>query len=124
MSDVHDLAERIERSWKAHADGDPLDAEAVETAIGLLDRGEIRVAEPDGDGGWVNGGYFVCEPGVIDYIDSDRTVWEQEPLERLAHEGKLAAYRHSGFWHPLDTLRDRMVLEEQWQAGEPAWRSW
>jgi len=80
--------------------------------------------KPAGDGGWVNGGFFVCEPGVVDYIDTDRTVWEQQPLERLAHEGKLAAYRHGGFWHPLDTLRDRMVLEEQWESGSPQWKTW
>jgi glucose-1-phosphate cytidylyltransferase len=80
--------------------------------------------KPAGDGGWVNGGFFVCEPGVVDYIESDGTVWEQQPLERLAHEGKLAAYRHGGFWHPLDTLRDRMVLEEQWESGSPQWKTW
>jgi glucose-1-phosphate cytidylyltransferase len=80
--------------------------------------------KPAGDGGWVNGGFFVCEPGVLDYVPSDSTVWEQEPLERLAEEGRLAAYRHAGFWHPLDTLRDRMVLEEQWESGDPQWKTW
>lgn len=80
--------------------------------------------KPAGDGGWVNGGFFVCEPGVLDYIDEDVTIWEREPMERLAADGQLAAYRHSGFWHPLDTLRDRMVLEERWESGEAPWRAW
>jgi glucose-1-phosphate cytidylyltransferase len=80
--------------------------------------------KPEGDGAWVNGGFFVLEPGVFDYIDSDATVWEQEPVERLANEGRLAAYRHSGFWQPMDTLRDKMVLEEHWQTGAAPWRVW
>jgi glucose-1-phosphate cytidylyltransferase len=80
--------------------------------------------KPEGDGAWVNGGFFVLEPGVFDYIDGDATVWEQDPVERLANEGRLAAYRHSGFWQPMDTLRDKMVLEERWQSGAAPWRVW
>ncbi len=80
--------------------------------------------KPGGDGGWVNGGFFVLEPGALDYIDGDTTVWEGEPMERLADEGRLAAYRHSGFWQPMDSLRDKMFLEEQWRAGSPPWRTW
>jgi glucose-1-phosphate cytidylyltransferase len=80
--------------------------------------------KPEGDGGWVNGGFFVLEPDVIDYIDSDDTVWEREPMERLAEEGKLAAYRHSGYWQNMDSLRDKMVLEEQWASGQPPWKVW
>jgi glucose-1-phosphate cytidylyltransferase len=90
--------------------------------------GEDRVAEftekPAGDGGWVNGGFFVVEPEALDYVPGDQTVWEHEPLGRLADEGKLFAYRHAGFWHPMDTLRDRMVLEEIWDAGAAPWRVW
>ncbi len=79
---------------------------------------------PNGDGGdeaWINGGYFVLEPAALDYIDSDSTVWEREPLERLAREGNLAAYRHRGFWQPMDTLRDKHLLEDLWERGEAPW---
>ena len=80
--------------------------------------------KPDGEGGWVNGGFFVVEPHALDYIPGDDTVWEAEPLERLAQEGKLAAYRHRGYWQNMDSLRDKMVLEEQWESGSPGWKIW
>lgn len=80
--------------------------------------------KPAGDGAWVNGGYFVCEPGVIDYIDGDDTVWEASPLTQIAKAGQLSAYRHTGFWHPMDTLRDKHFLEQQWQLDNPAWKQW
>lgn len=80
--------------------------------------------KPKGDGAWVNGGYFVLEPQVIDYIDGDSTVWEREPLERLAQDGKLSAFRHTGFWQPMDTLRDKNVLEDLWKSGEAPWKVW
>lgn len=80
--------------------------------------------KPAGDGAWVNGGYFVCEPSVIDEITDDSTVWEQEPLRSLAHAGELGAYRHEGFWHPMDTLQDRNVLERLWASGEAPWKVW
>jgi len=73
---------------------------------------------------WVNGGFFVLEPGVLDYIDGDNTVWERAPLERLAAEGQLAAYRHQGFWQPMDSLRDRNLLEQLWQSGKADWNVW
>jgi glucose-1-phosphate cytidylyltransferase len=76
------------------------------------------------DGGYINGGFFVCEPAAIDYIAADDTVWEREPLETLAAEGRLAAYRHRGFWQNMDTLRDRTVLEGFWQRGEAKWKIW
>jgi glucose-1-phosphate cytidylyltransferase len=66
----------------------------------------------------------VVEPQVLDYIEGDETIWEREPMERLASEGKLAAYRHEGFWHPMDTLRDKMVLEQLWASGEAPWKIW
>ena len=72
----------------------------------------------------MNGGFFVCSPGVGAYIDGDATVWEQEPLRRLAREGQLMSYRHTGFWHAMDTLRDRTTLEELWQSGHAPWRTW
>ncbi len=77
--------------------------------------------KPVGDGGWINGGFFVLEPKVIEAIDGDATPWEQEPLRRLAAGGQLAAYRHHGFWQCMDTLRDRHRLEALWEAGEAAW---
>jgi glucose-1-phosphate cytidylyltransferase len=82
------------------------------------------VEKPKGDGAWINGGFFVVEPEALDYIDGDETVWEQEPLQRLAADGRLAAYRHRGYWQPLDTLRDKMFLEDEWQSGTPAWKVW
>lgn len=80
--------------------------------------------KPEGDGAWVNSGFFVLEPGVMDYIEGDRTVWEKEPLERLAQEGQLSAYKHQGFWQPMDSLRDKNVLEELWDNGNPPWKVW
>jgi glucose-1-phosphate cytidylyltransferase len=79
--------------------------------------------KPDGDGGWVNGGFFALEPGVLDYIEDDTTVWERGPLERLANEGQLSAYKHRGYWQSMDTLRDKMVLEADWESGAP-WKQW
>lgn len=80
--------------------------------------------KPQGDSAWINGGFFVVEPEAIDYINDDSTVWEKEPLGALAREGMLAAYRHYGYWQNMDTLRDKMVLEELWQAGNPPWKIW
>jgi glucose-1-phosphate cytidylyltransferase len=80
--------------------------------------------KPKGDGAWINGGFFVLEPGVIDYIENDAAVWEQGPMERLAREGKLAAFRHQGFWQPMDTLRDKNLLEKLWQSGQAPWKRW
>ena len=81
------------------------------------------VEKPGGDGGWVNGGFFVLEPRALDYVAGDETVWEREPLAALARDDQLVAYRHRGYWQPMDTLRDRMVLEGDWQADAP-WRAW
>jgi glucose-1-phosphate cytidylyltransferase len=78
----------------------------------------------DGDGAWVNGGYFVLEPQVIDFITGDATVWEQEPLEKLAQMEQLSAYRHTGFWQPMDTLRDKNYLEDLWKSGNAPWKKW
>jgi glucose-1-phosphate cytidylyltransferase len=80
--------------------------------------------KPAGDGTWVNGGFFVCERSVLDLIDSDQTVWERGPLRSLAAQGRLGAYRHTGFWHTMNTLQDRKLLEEAWAAGNAPWRVW
>jgi glucose-1-phosphate cytidylyltransferase len=72
----------------------------------------------------VNGGFFVLEPGVMEYIAGDSTVWEQDPLERLAQSGALSAYKHEGFWQPMDTLRDKNYLEGLWDSGKAPWKVW
>lgn len=80
--------------------------------------------KPAGEAGWINAGFFVLRPAVLDAIEGDATVWEREPMERLAAEGRLAAYRHTGFWQPMDTLRDRQQLDELWARGAAPWRLW
>lgn len=80
--------------------------------------------KPDGDGAWINGGFFVLEPEVFEYIEGDSTVWEKEPLENLAGNGNLAAYKHNGFWQPMDTLRDKNVLEKLWSSEKTPWKIW
>lgn len=80
--------------------------------------------KPRGDGGWINGGFFVLKPGSIDLIDGDNTLWEQEPLRNLANSGQLAAYTHPGFWQPMDTLRDKHHLEDLWASGDAPWKVW
>jgi glucose-1-phosphate cytidylyltransferase len=80
--------------------------------------------KPRGDGSWTNGGFFVLSPGVDGYLERDDTVWEQEPMQRLAAEGQLASYRHDGFWQAMDTIRDRNHLERLWSSGEAPWRVW
>lgn len=80
--------------------------------------------KPEGDGAWINGGYFVVEPAALDYIEGDDTTWEQAPLTTIARQGKLSAHRHTGFWHPMDTLRDMQQLEELWQTKSAPWKIW
>lgn len=82
------------------------------------------VEKPRGDGGLINGGFFVLSPKVLDLIDDDATVWEQEPLAQLATQGQLMAFQHSGFWQPMDTLRDKQKLESLWDSGKAPWRVW
>lgn len=96
-----------------------------------LPQGEAKISrfreKPKGEGddsAWINGGFFVVEPEAIDLIEGDRTVWEREPMENLARQGKLSAYKHTGFWQSMDTLRDRNVLEEHWDSGKPPWKVW
>ena len=80
--------------------------------------------KPEGDGDWINGGFFVLSPRVLDYISDDQTLWEQGPMQQLAHDGQLSAFRHHGFWQPMDTLRDKNHLEALWQSGSAPWKSW
>ena len=80
--------------------------------------------KPDGDNAWINGGFFVLEPSVIDLVDGDQCVWEQAPLKSLATNGQLSSFKHRGFWQPMDTLRDRQRLEDLWQQGRAPWKVW
>lgn len=115
-----------------HAQGGKL---ATVTAVqppgrfGLLDLdGDSEVKgfqeKPEGDGGWINGGFFILEPEIFSFLDGDQTVWEQAPLKQLAASGQLQAYKHHGFWQPMDTLRDRHLLEDLWAAGRAPWKVW
>jgi glucose-1-phosphate cytidylyltransferase len=87
-------------------------------------RVEKFTEKPRGDGSWINGGFFVCEPQVLEYIRGDDEVLEKYPLETLAKEGELYTYRHDGFWKCMDTLRDRQQLQEMWEKGEARWKVW
>lgn len=80
--------------------------------------------KPQGDGSWINGGFFVLSPKVIGYIKDDQTIWEREPMDSLARDGQIKAYFHSGFWQPMDTLRDKIHLEELWASGKAPWKIW
>ncbi len=109
-------------------------AEATVTAIQPAGRfGSIQIEgarvksfleKPRGDGQWVSGGYFVCEPSVLDLIEGDTTLWEREPLESLANSDQLAVYKHDGFWAAMDTMRDKKFLEDLWTSENPPWRVW
>lgn len=94
-------------------------------AIDIKDNRITRFQEkPQGDGSWINGGFFILEPEVMRYIQDDSTIWERQPLEALALDGKISAYTHDGFWQPMDTLRDKIKLEELWQSGNAPWKVW
>jgi len=94
-------------------------------ALNICDNRVVSFTEkPTGDGGWINGGFFVLSPKVLDRIEGDHTIWEREPLESLARDGELAVFCHDGFWHPMDTLRDKNYLEELWAKGNAPWKIW
>ncbi len=95
-------------------------------ALEIADGGQVTsfLEKPKGDGGMINGGYFVLSPKVIDYVAEDTTIWEQEPLRNLAANGELMAFEHHGFWQPMDTLRDKQHLEGLWDSGKAPWRIW
>ena len=96
--------------------------------FGSLDLNENTVnkfeEKPKGDGGSINGGFFVLSPKVLDYIEDDMTVWEQEPLKKIASDGELMAYKHDGFWQPMDTLREKIMLEKLWNSDQAPWKIW
>ncbi len=113
---------------RAHGKLATLTAVRPAARFGHLDLDGDRVAEfsekPQTREGWINGAFFVLEPGVMDYIEGDDTQWEREPLERLARDGQLMAYRHGSFWQCMDTLRDKVLLNELWSSGRAPWRIW
>lgn len=126
LSDV-DIGELV-RFHRAHGRLATVTAIQPPGRYGALDMDGDAVAsfkeKPAGDGAWINGGYFVLDPAVIDYIDGDQSSWEGEPLMQLAREGHLMSYRHTGFWQAMDTLRDKNQLEELWLKGNPPWKVW
>jgi glucose-1-phosphate cytidylyltransferase len=96
-------------------------------ALNLGPNDEIHsfMEKPKGDGAWINGGFFICEPGVLDYIKGgDMTIWEGEPMESIARDGQMNAYKHHGFWKPMDTLRDKMELDSSWKSNQAPWKTW
>ena len=95
-------------------------------AINLTEDNDVHsfMEKPKGDGSWINGGFFVCEPSVFEYINNDSTIWEREPMEKIAEAGQMAAYKHDGFWKPMDTLRDKVELESDWTKGAAQWKIW
>ncbi|TRX04448.1 glucose-1-phosphate cytidylyltransferase [Flavobacterium gawalongense] len=92
--------------------------------LGLDNNVNSFLEKPKGDGAWINGGFFVCEPEVFDYIEGDSTIFEKAPMERLAADGQMGAHLHEGYWKPMDTLRDKVELEESWESNTAAWKIW
>jgi glucose-1-phosphate cytidylyltransferase len=95
-------------------------------ALNLSESNQVMsfLEKPKGDGSWINGGFFVCQPEVFDYINGDDMIFEKDPMEALAHEGKMQAFLHHGFWKPMDTLRDKVELEQLWDSGKALWKKW
>lgn len=95
-------------------------------ALNIGEQNEVHsfMEKPKGDGSWINGGFFVCEPNVFDYIEDDDTTWEREPMENIAADGQMDTYKHHGFWKPMDTLRDKQELEADWVSGNARWKKW
>ena len=126
VSDV-DLSDLIQ-FHKKHGKLITMTAVQPEGRFGALETDGTRVSsfleKPKGDGSWINGGFFVCQPEVLDYIAGDQAVFEQEPLMQLAKNGELFNYRHKGFWKCMDTLRDKKVLNEMWDKGQAKWKTW
>ena len=122
-----DITELIEHHNKSNTWA-TLTATQPPGRFGAIDINEDKIhsfqEKPAGDGGWINGGFFVLSPKIFDFIEGDETVWEKEPLEKLAALNQLAAYKHHGFWQPMDTLRDKNHLEELWSSGKAPWRIW
>jgi len=96
-------------------------------ALDLSSENDVKsfVEKPKGDGLWINGGYMVCHPSVLDYIvEGDKSVWEQDPMQNIALKNEMKAYKHNGFWKPMDTLKDRNDLNNMWESGKAPWKTW
>ncbi len=95
-------------------------------ALNLNENNDVLsfLEKPKGDGSWINGGFFVCEPRVFDYIEGDSTIWEREPMEKIASLGQMTSFKHNGFWKPMDTLRDKQELESDWNENKAQWKIW
>jgi glucose-1-phosphate cytidylyltransferase len=95
-------------------------------ALNVQENGAVSafIEKPKGDGAWINAGFFVCNPEVFEYIEGDETFWEREPMQNIAADGQLRAFRHDGYWKPMDTLRDKTELDQEWQAGTAPWKNW
>jgi glucose-1-phosphate cytidylyltransferase len=95
-------------------------------ALNLSDADSVDsfLEKPKGDGSWINGGFFVCQPEVFSFINNDLTIWEREPMEQIASQGQMTAFKHFGFWKPMDTLRDKQELETDWNSGKALWKMW
>ncbi|MGZ3183774.1 MAG: glucose-1-phosphate cytidylyltransferase [Telluria sp.] len=126
VSDI-DIAASIE-FHKQHGKLATMTAVQPPGRFGAIELDATRISsfkeKPMGDGNWVNGGYFVLSPKVLQYIEDDATTWEKEPMEALAKEGQIHAFKHDGFWQPMDTLRDRVLLEDLWQNDKAPWKRW
>lgn len=122
-----DIADTI-RFHQSHGKAATLTATYPPGRFGALDIQNKQVInfkeKPKGDGAMINGGFFVLSPRVLDYLKDDSSVWEQEPLMKLAEDGDLMAYQHQGFWQPMDTLRDKHLLEQLWESGKAPWKNW
>ena len=122
-----DIADSI-RFHKEHGKAATLTATYPPGRFGALDIQNKQIMnfkeKPKGDGALINGGFFVLKPQVLDYLNDDSIIWEKEPLMRLAEDGQLMAYEHQGFWQPMDTLRDKNLLEELWEGGKAPWKTW
>lgn len=117
------------RFHKNHGKMVTVTAVQPESRFGVLDlnaQHQVKsfMEKPKGESGWINGGFFVCEPGIFSYLNGDTTIWEREPLERIAAAGELFAFKHHGFWKPMDSLKDKNDLNAMWQNGTAEWKLW
>ncbi|MFN5674091.1 MAG: sugar phosphate nucleotidyltransferase, partial [Bacteroidota bacterium] len=117
------------RFHKAHGKLVTVTAVQPESRFGVLELNadnQVKsfMEKPKGESGWINGGFFVCEPGIFSYLNGDSTVWEREPLEQIASAGQLCAFKHHGFWKPMDSLKDKNDLNAMWQNGTAEWKIW
>ena len=127
LSDVD--IEKLVEFHRSHGKLMTMTSSQPEGRFGALDirmNGQVSsfLEKPKGDGAWINAGFFVCEPGILDYIDDDNTILERNTLSRLAKAGELFTYQHDGFWHPMDTLKDKRNLTEMWESGKAPWKLW